>query len=166
MSSSAAAAAETAAETSGSAATADVSESLLTEADEDGITIGVREISRRQVERAIPDPDEVPKAADWIDRKRWMTEEERLAEWYWLDALGVPPDSDWLDHGVRQGKIPTWLSEEAVQETEKIAEMGLCAQSLFLKEAWLPFLLAKREEIKKTRAGNLLKLDLEAMAEA
>ena len=73
-----------------------------------------------------------------------------FAEWYWLDALGVPADSIWLDHGVRQGKIPTWLSEEAVLETKKhIAELGHMpgvffvqprAHYFFLNKVWLPFL--------------------------
>ena len=94
----------------------------------------------------------------------------------WLDALGVPPDSIFWNHGIRQGKIPKWLSEEAVAETKRqIAELGPRPGVLFfqpgarytwLKETWLPFLLAKREEIAKTQAGNLLKVDLEAMAEA
>jgi len=123
----------------------------------------------------LPNPKEMPRASDWISRKRWLNEEERLAEWFWLDALGVPPDSNWLDHGIRQGEIPKWLSEEAVIKTKsQIAELGPRpgqvfqpgARYIWLKETWLPFLLAKREELTRTQASKLLKIDQEAREEA
>ena len=92
----------------------------------------------------------------------------------WMPSVSVRT-AILLDHGIRQGKIPKWLSEEAVIETKsQIAELGPRpgqgfqpgARYIWLKETWLPFLLAKREELTRTQASKLLKIDQEAREEA
>jgi len=107
------------------------------------------------LEEAADTATEQPSAAAWSSSDRWLNEEERLRQWFWLSALGVGPRDSWLDRGVRAGRIRTWLSETAMNEIrEQVRHMGLrpnpTAHYFWLKDHWLPFFEAKRATLKES----------------